>query len=239
MKRHAIAAALSAGFALSGFALPGFAQDAPPAEPATQPAQTTPAAPQPATTDAPAAQQAPAAGAPPMTPEMQAMMEAWQKASTPGAQHRQLAEHFAGNWTTKQTFWMDPAAPPTTETGTSINTAEFGGRHIRSKFSSRFMGQPFQGEALTSYDNVTGKYVNVWVDSMSTGQYLSSGSYDPATKTYRFAGQMADPMKPGAMTPVREVIRIVDTNRHVMEMYETHDGKERKTMVIEYTRSGP
>lgn len=46
-------------------------------------------------------------------------------------------------------------------------------------------------------------------------------------------------MQPGAITPVREVTRIVDRNRHVTEMYETHDGRERKTMVIEYTRCGP
>ncbi len=237
MKRLAIAVALAAAFTL-----PVFAQDTPPADPAAQPAPIAP--PEQQAPAEPAAQQAQPAeaqqqAAPEMTPEMQAMMEAWQKASTPGPQHAQLAEHFAGNWTTKQTMWMDPSAPPMTETGTSANAAEFGGRHVRSKFSSRFMGQPFSGEAITSYDNVLGKYVNVWVDNMSTGHFLSRGDYDPATKTYTFSGEMADPMKPGTMTPVREVVRIVDADHHVMEMYETRDGKENKTMVIEYTRAGP
>jgi hypothetical protein len=247
MKRLAIAVALSAQFVLPVYAqeppadaaAPPAASAAPQQQQQPEPATAQSSSPAPATSQTTPAQPGQAATAPPMSPEMQAMMDAWQKASTPGPQHQQLATHFAGNWTTKQTVWMDPSAPPIIETGTSVNTAEFGGRHVRSKFSSRFMGQPFTGEALTSYDNTSGKYANVWIDSMGTGQYVSSGGYDPATKTYTFTGQMADPLKPGATTTVREVVRIVDADHHVMEMYETRDGKENKTMVIEYTLSGP
>src|SRR3546814_6076856 len=65
------------------------------------------------------------------------MMAAWQKAATPGPQHAQLAEHFAGTWDTKQTMWMDPSAPPMVETGKSVDTAVLGGRQIRTQFSSR------------------------------------------------------------------------------------------------------
>src|SRR5687768_6066564 len=162
-----------------------------------------------------------------MTPEMQKMMEAWQKASTPGPQHKQLVEHFVGTWNTKQTMWMDPSAPPTTETGKDVSTL-FGDRHVRTEFNSQFMGQPFTGVAMTSYDNVTGKYIGSWIDSMSTGQFMAEGDYDPATKSYTFRGEMADPMKAGAKIPVREVIRIVDKDNHVMEWYETRDGKEQK-----------
>ena len=178
----------------------------------------------------------PAATQPQMTPEMQAMMAAWEKASTPGPQHKQLAEHFVGTWNTKQTMWMDPSAPPMTETGKDVSTL-FGDRHVRTEFSSQFMGQPFAGIAMTSYDNVKGKYVGSWIDSMATGQFMAEGDYDPATKTYTFHGEMADPMKAGTKTPVREVIRIVDKDNHVMEWYETRDGKEHKSMEITYTRA--
>lgn len=175
--------------------------------------------------------------APAMPPEMKAMMEAWEKASTPGPQHKQLAEHFAGTWTTRQTMWMDPSAPPMNETGKAVSTAIMGGRHIRMDFSSQWMGQPFEGVALTSYDNVRGKYVGHWIDSMSTGHFMAEGDYDPATKAYTFRGEMPDPMKAGKTIAVREVIRIVDADHHVMEWYENHDGKERKSMVIEYARA--
>ena len=49
--------------------------------------------------------------APQLTAEQQAMMQAWEKAGQPGEQHRQLAG-MVGEWTTKQTMWMDPQQPP-------------------------------------------------------------------------------------------------------------------------------
>src|SRR3546814_5490580 len=79
----------------------------------------------------PARQPAPQASATPDA-EQQAMMAAWQKAATPGPQHAQLAEHFAGTWDTKQTMWMDPSAPPMVETGKSVDTVVLGEIGIES-----------------------------------------------------------------------------------------------------------
>lgn len=168
---------------------------------------------------------------------MQAMMQAWEKAATPGPQHRQLAEHFAGTWNTKQTMWMDPSAPPAESTGKDVSEAIFGGRQVRTTFTGSMMDQAFEGFGLTGYDNTRGKYVSLWTDSMSTGLFVSEGDYDPATKTYSFSGQMPDPMKPGTTITMRDSIRIVDADHHVMEMFETRDGKEVRTMLIEYTRA--
>jgi hypothetical protein len=177
--------------------------------------------------------------APPMDAEQQAMMAAWQKAATPGPEHAQLAEHFAGTWDTKQTMWMDPSAPPMTETGKSVDTAVLGGRQVQTAFTSQFMGQPFHGIGFMGYDNVRGKFTSSWVDDMSTGMMASDGDYDPATKTYTFTGEMADPMNNGALLKIRETVRIVDADHHVMEMFEPRDGKEVRTMQIEYARAKP
>jgi hypothetical protein len=72
---------------------------------------------------------------------------------------------------------------------------------------------------------------------MSTGLFVSEGDYDPASKSYSYRAQMPDPMKPGTMVPVRQTMRIVDKDHAVFEMYETRDGKELKTMQIEYARA--
>ena len=80
-------------------------------------------------------------------------------------------------------------------------------------------------------------YVSHWVDSMGTGQYLTMGTYNAATRTYTFKGEMADPSEDGRKYPTRETMRIIDTNHHVMESFETRDGKERPVMRIEYTRA--
>ncbi|MGO4221253.1 DUF1579 domain-containing protein [Lysobacter sp. TAF61] len=176
-----------------------------------------------------------AGSAPQLTADQQAMMRAWEKASQPGEQHKQLAA-MVGKWTTKQTMWMGPDTPPMTETGSATNTLVLGGRHIRQDFRSSWMGQPFEGVGYTGYDNVTGKYYSSWMDSGSTGVFVSNGDYDPATRTYTFVGEMADPNAKGAKVPVRQVVRMVDNDHEVFEMYETRGGKESRTMQIEYTR---
>lgn len=171
-----------------------------------------------------------------MSPEVQAMMAAWEKAMTPGEQHARLAEHFEGTWDTKMSLWMEPGAEPMVSTGTSTNTMILGGRQLKMEFSGTFMGMPFMGIGFTGYDNVRGVYTGSWTDNMSTGTMVSTGSYDPATATYTFKSEMPDPMHGGAMVPIREAIKIVDADHHVMEMFETRAGAENRTMVLEYRR---
>ena len=180
---------------------------------------------------------APPAKAPEMTAEQKAMMDAWQKAATPGAQHKQLTEQFAGAWNTKMSAWMEPGGKPMSETGKSVNTPIFDGRHLRMDYTGTFMGQPFLGVGYTGYNNVTGKYSSSWADNMSTGMFIAEGDYDAAKKTYTYSGQMPDPMKPGTTVIVREVLRVVDKDHHVFEMYEMRDGKEFKSMEIDYKRA--
>ncbi len=175
--------------------------------------------------------------APAMNAEQQAMLAAWQKAGAVGPQHKQL-EALVGNWTTKQSMWMDPKAPPMKETGRSNNTLVMGGRYLRQDFSSRWGGQPFHGMGYMGYDNVTGKHFSSWMDDGSTSLFLAHGTYDPATKTYTYNGEMNDPMQGGAKVPTRTTLRLISKDKHVMEMHETRNGKEARTMQIEYTRVG-
>ncbi|MET0813628.1 MAG: DUF1579 domain-containing protein, partial [Pseudoxanthomonas sp.] len=174
--------------------------------------------------------------APKMTPEQQQMMEVWQKISTPGPQHKQLAEHLAGTWTTKQTVWMDPSAPPMTETGKATVTPIFGGRQLRMDFTGSFMGQPFEGLGYNGYDINAGKYTNSWTDSGSTAVMNSTGDYDAASKTYTFTGQMPDMKTVGGVATGRNTLRVVDADHLLMEMFENKGGKEVRTMQMEYTR---
>ena len=174
--------------------------------------------------------------APEMTPEQQAMMDAWIKAGTPGAPHENL-KAFVGNWDTKVTAWMDPSAPPETSAGKATYTLTFGGRYLHTDYKGDYHGQPFEGFGQMGYDNVTGKYWSTWTDSMSTGIFVETGDYDAATKTYTMNGPMHDPTVKTGPVPVRTVTRFVDADHHTFEFYETRDGKERKTMEMHYTRA--
>ena len=170
------------------------------------------------------------------SPEEQAMMEAYEKMGKVGEQHRQLAA-MVGNWTYENTMWMDPAAPPEVSKGSLESKAIWDGRYIETLFKGDYNGQPFEGRSITGFDNLKGKYVSTWIDSMSTGIFISYGEHDAASNSTTYRGEMDDPMNPGKITPARQVYRWTDADHHVFEWHETHDGVERKTMEIKYTRA--
>ncbi len=169
------------------------------------------------------------------TAEQQAMMQAWQKASTPGPNHKLLAS-LTGQWVFATKMWMEPGAPPESSTGTAVYTPLMDGRFIQGEYKGTFGGMPFQGLGLTGYDNVAQHFTTTWADNMGTSIMLMTGSYDPTTMTFTYKGDMDDMMKPGTKVRVRQTVKVLSGDSHVMEWYETRGGKEIRTMEITYTR---
>jgi hypothetical protein len=174
------------------------------------------------------------ATAPQMTPEMQAMMEAFQKAGAPGAEHRKLAS-LAGTYDLTIKSWHAPGSEPTTDTGTATRKMILGDRVMVEEVTSQMMGQPFTGHGMHGYDNVTGKHWATWNDSMSTGVMISEGSCD-AKLMCTFTGSYHDPVTKKPQT-ARMTTRWTDANTEVFEMYAPgQDGKEMKMMEITYKK---
>ena len=172
--------------------------------------------------------------APPMTPEMQAMMEAYQKAGTPGAEHGRLAA-MGGTYDLTVKAWHAPDTPPTTDTGTATRKMILGGRVMVEDVSSQMMGAPYTGQGLHGFDNVTGKYWATWNDSMSTGLMVSEGTCD-ANLTCAYTGTYHDPVTKKPQT-ARMTSRWTDKATEVFEMYGPGpDGKETKMMEITYRK---
>ena len=96
-------------------------------------------------------------GAAEMSAETKAMMEAFQKAGTPGEPHRQLAS-MAGSYDLTVKSWHTPGAEPMVDTGTATRRMMLGDRVMVEDVSSQMMGQAYAGQGLHGYDNVTGKY---------------------------------------------------------------------------------
>jgi hypothetical protein len=180
-------------------------------------------------------QSTPPQGTPPkMSPEQAAMMEAYQKAGTPGPQHAALAK-MAGTYDLKIRSWETPGAPPTEETGTSTRTMVLGGRVMAEEMHSKMHGQAFTGHGMQGYDNVSGKYWSTWNDSMSTGLMVSEGTCD-ASRSCKFSGTWNDPIRKGPVTS-RMTTRWTSPTTEVFEMYGPgRDGKEMKMMEITYTK---
>ena len=169
-----------------------------------------------------------------MTPEQAAMMAAWEKAATPGEPHQHLQE-AAGDWTATVQMWMEPGAEPAVSEASVTRQMTLDGRVLEEHWNGTFMGQPFKGVARTGYDNVTGKYWSTWTDNMSTALMVSHGEWDDAAKAYVFHGETTDPMTGGKISN-RSVTTYPAEGKEVMEMYESHDGKEMLTMRIEMAR---
>jgi len=163
---------------------------------------------------------------PPMDP---AMMEAMMKAGTPGAEHKGLGS-FAGTWNAKVSMWMAPGTDPSVMEGTAETRWIMGGRYLEQRFNGNYMGMPFEGLGYTGYDNVKKQYWSTWMDNMSTGFMLQTGTAD------KYTGMMADPMT-GKDMLVESRLKVADPDSHAFEMWTPGpDGKMFKSMEIAYTR---
>jgi hypothetical protein len=175
------------------------------------------------------------AKAPPqLTPEQKAEMEAYQRAATPGAQHKQLASSV-GTYAAMVKSWSEPGGKPVEEAGTATRTMALDGRVLVEQYQGTMMGQPFMGHGMSGYDNVTGQYWSTWNDNMSTGLMVSHGTCDDKMAC-SFTGSWNDPVRK-APVQARMTTRWTGPTTEVFEMYgPDKQGKEMKMMEITYTK---
>jgi len=176
--------------------------------------------------------------------DMEKMMQQMMELSKLNENHKLLAD-LAGTWSYTVKMWMngDPTSKAEESKGTAVRKAIMDGRYFTLDVSGKMeMPGPdgkkkqmtFKGHAIEGYDNVKKKFVGAWIDNMGTGIMFSDGTYDPATKSFTYAGEY-EPM-PGMKQQIRETIKITDKDHHVMEWFENRGGQEVKTMEIAYTR---
>lgn len=181
----------------------------------------------------------------PSPEEMAEMMKRWQAVATPGPHHKTL-EHFVGTWDLTIRSWMGgPDSPPSESKGICETKWVLDGRFIEDKVKSDMMmpdetGEMkkvvFLGQGLTGYDNFKNMYVSTWADNMGTALILSKGSMDPTGKLLTCYAEMDEPMLNVQDRMIKMVTRIIDKNKHVMEMHDLHAGDGYKVMEIIYTR---
>ena len=125
-----------------------------------------------------------------------------------------------------------------TSEGTATIEPVFGGRFIRERFKADMMGQPFEGESTTGYDNNKKQFVSTFIDSMSTGMTHMKGSISPDGRTLTFIGEMDEPMSGEMGKAFRIRITVESADTHTMEMSEILYGEPFKVMEVTYTRTG-
>jgi hypothetical protein len=161
-------------------------------------------------------------------------MKAMMAYSTPGEVHQMMAKS-TGTWNGAVTMWMQPGAPPMSMNAVAKNEMILGGRYLQATNSGQMMGMPFEGISVTGYDNAKKIFVNSWIDNFGTGMLYLEGTWDNSTMSINLSGKMVDPSS-GKDIPIREVIKFVDDNTQLMDMYVNANGSEYKSMEIKYTR---
>lgn len=174
------------------------------------------------------------AGTGPSAADRQAMMEAWEKAVSPGGQHAWLMD-TEGAWQVRMTAWLQPGAEPEVTNGTAERKAILGGRVLRETFDSTLMGRPFQGVAHTGYDNVTGTFWVTWMDNMSTGVFTGEGTCEEDRSRCSYEVSGTDPMAGGEHAMRVEIA--FEGDREVHTFHEDRGGEEFRTMELVYTRA--
>ena len=174
------------------------------------------------------------ASAPPMSPEQMAMMQAWERAATPGAEHARLAAQV-GSWQGKVESWSVPGTDPIISQSMVERSMSMDGRVLEERWSGNMMGRDFVGHGRTGFDNVQQQYWSTWTDNMSTSLMTFSGKYDEAAERYEFTGSYVDPVSKRTVQ-TRSVSMAPEEGKEVMEMYEVIGDSERMTMRITLTR---
>lgn len=166
--------------------------------------------------------------------EQAAQMQVWMEYMTPGPMHEMLATSV-GDWKTINKFWMDPAGEPMITEGTGKTEMILGGRYQKSTHKSMMMGMETEGISIMGYDNATQEFTSTWIDNIGTGTAVAKGKYDESTNSITLNGTMVDPMSKQEMN-FREVLKFLDNDHHLLEMYMVFNGEEFKSMEIEFFR---
>lgn len=168
-------------------------------------------------------------------PKTEEMMKKMEAAGTPGAAHQAL-EPLIGNWNAEVKMWMAPDAPPTVTKATAKTTWAMNGRFVQQEFNGEFMGKPFRGLGFTGYDNTKKQYNSVWIDDMNTAMHTSEGQAEDGGKVITLEGNYDCPMTGEKGKASKEVVRIINRDKHIFEMHDPSKGDKSKTMEITYTR---
>ncbi len=168
-------------------------------------------------------------------PSMEEMMKQYEAAAKPGPMHAWLAKG-AGHW--KATVKMaDPATGKMGEASAGEMKSEmvFEGRYLAFDFKSTMMGQPYQGHGTTAYNNVEKRFETVWFDTMTTGIMMMTGQVDKDGKVLTVSGECREPG--GQTKKMKQVSTWTGENSMKDEFFDVVDGKDVKSMEIEYTRA--
>jgi hypothetical protein len=164
-------------------------------------------------------------------------MQACIIAGTPGEQHEYLAKSI-GEWHGNTKMWMTEGGEPMESECKATVTSMMDGHYTKCEWDGDMPGMgPYHGFGIYGFDNVSQKFVSIWLDNHGTGIMQGTGelSDDGKTLTWEFTHNCPITKKP---TIMREIETITGPNTKTLVMHATDpkSGKEYKMMEVELTK---
>jgi len=164
-----------------------------------------------------------------MSAQDKQMLEMMEKYGTPGKEHEFLKK-FVGDWMVEMKSWMKPGDPPMMSKGTIKTRPIFDGRYVEGRFEGMMMDRKYLGLEIIGFDRFQKKYITLWIDTMGTGFFTTSGMLDASGMVLTETGTMPDPMT-GGTQKVKDVTTFMPDGSYKFEMFMVMpDGKEFKSM---------
>ncbi len=155
-------------------------------------------------------------------------MQKWKRFALPGEYHDRF-EHYAGQWDTTFTMWIEgPDKPPVISKTVVSNKLIFGGRFLETRmrgttqmeFNGEKIEVPIEGIGYRGYDNFKKKYVQFWIDNGGTGVYYSEGTVDESGKVVTYFATVDEWQSGERDKPCKMVETIVDEDTVTLVMYD-------------------
>ena len=165
--------------------------------------------------------------------DMEAMMQAWLDAGTPGAEHAELAKSV-GTFSAQGTSYAPDASITMEWEGTVERKTIFDGRYILEHYEIENMEGfgSFEGYGLLGFNNLTGEYEGTWIDSLSTMIFVAKGQMDPSSNNLVMYGTRMDPISMQNQK-TKSVTTINDDGSFVLDMYvQTPEGMYKEMTLI-------
>lgn len=147
----------------------------------------------------------------------------------PGKEHAMLQKRV-GTWDCVVECEMMGEPSKASET-----VEAFGDFWTVADFEGSFMGMPYKGKSLSTYDPEKQKYVTTWCDTTSPVMMIMEGTADSSGRKITSTGM--GPNMEGETVEYTSVTELKGPDETVFTMYETSKGMDDpSTMKIHYTR---
>lgn len=153
----------------------------------------------------------------------------------PGKGHKQM-HAILGVWDAPSKYWAAPGVEPVISPGYSIRKMIMGGRFVYEDYEGYFFGKPFRGLGITAFDNATGTFPAMWIDTLGTNIMTSTGTVDETGKVFEFRGEYFDSLS-GRMRKTHSWIRVLGEDSYVLSLnFVQDDGSEYQVFQVDYSR---